>query len=154
MPEKRTPLRLAQDYRHEYRGTNAYPGWCRVRVYETERGDDGADPSGRPVVVMSEPGQGTDSGPSVTNAVEIVAAEVVMRFALPSSRTVFVEHYERSLQELEAGIPETFDLVTFSRTEPDHRLLSGRWLLTFGEPSWRHSDRAGVEDLVGRSLND
>lgn len=154
MPERKTPLRLAQDYRHEYRGANGYPGWCRVRVYEPERGDDGAAGRVRPIVVMSEPGQGTDSGPSVTNAVEIVAAEVVMRFALPSSSTVFVEHYERSLQERKAGIPETFDLVTFSGTEPEHRMLSGLWLLTLGEPSWRHSDRAGVEELVGRSLND
>ena len=84
---------------------------------------------------------------------EIVATEGVIRVALPSSRTVFVEHYERSFQELEAGIPETFDFVAFSETEPDHQLLSGRWILTLGEPSWSHADRVGVKDLIGRSLH-
>ena len=80
---------------------------------------------------MSEPGQGTDSGPSVTNAVEVIAAEVVTRFALPTSETVFVKHYERAEQELAAGLPETFAL---------------------GTPSWRHANRADVEALIDQTI--
>ncbi len=144
-------MRLTRDYRHEYRGVNGCPGWCRVRVYEPDQGEEDR---GYPVVLMSESGQGADSGPSVTNAVEIIAAEVVTRFALPTSETVFVEHYERADQELRAGIPETFDLVTFSSTDPESVMRSGRWLLELGTPSWRHADRAEVEALVGRRLDD
>ncbi len=144
-------MRLTQDYRHEYRGVNGCPGWCRVRVYEPEAETQGEDRR-YPVVLMSEPGQGADSGPSVTNAVEVIAAEVVTRFALPTSETVFFEHYERAEQELAAGIPETFDLVTFSTTDPETRMLSGQWLLTLGTPSWRHTDRAHVEALIGRTI--
>jgi len=142
-------MRMTQDYRHEYRGVNGCPGWCRVRVYEPA-GEDRSSPAA--VVITSEPGQGTDSGPSVTNAVEVIAAEVVTRFALTTSETVFFEHYERAEQELRAGIPETFDLVTFSRTDPEPRMLSGRWLLTLGTPSWRHADRASVETLIGQTI--
>lgn len=142
-------MRLTQDYRHEYRGVNGCPGWCRVRVYEPDQGDEDR---GCPVVLMSEPGQGADSGPSVTNAVEIIAAEVVTRFALPTSETVFVEHYERADQELAAGIPETFDLVTFSSTDPQSVMRSGRWLLELSTPSWRHADRAEVEALIGQAI--
>lgn len=151
MPENRPPLKLAHDYRHEYRGANGCPGWCRVRVYEPEAETQGKDRV-YPVVLMSEPGQGADSGPSVTNAVEVIAAKVVTRFALPTSETVFVEHYERAEQELAAGLPETFDLVTFSRIDPETRMLSGRWLLQMGTPSWLHVERADVEALIGQTI--
>lgn len=122
-----------------------------MRVYEPEAEPQGED-RGSPVVLMSEPGQGIDSGPSVTNAVEVIAAEVVTRFALPTSETVFVEHYERAEQELRAGIPETFDLVTFSSTDPESVMRSGRWLLELGTPSWRHTNQAGVEALIGQTI--
>ncbi len=142
-------MRMTQDYRHEYRGVNGCPDWCRVRVYEPA-GEDRSSPAA--VVMMSEPGQGTDSGPSVTNAVEVIAAEVVTRFALPTSTTVFVEHYERAMQEIAGGIPETFDLVTFSTTDPESVMLSGQWLLTLGTPSWRHTNRADIEALIGQTI--
>lgn len=76
-----------------------------------------------------------------------------MRHALPSSRTVFIEHYETGESPVRPG--PTFDLVTFSREEPE-AIWSGcrRWMPTLGEPDWLPLDRETVERLVGRRLED
>jgi hypothetical protein len=108
-------MHLASDYIHPTpRG-----GRCRVRVYEPD--DREGDPF---VVVLTEPPD--NPGTSVTNAAEKIAAAVVLANALPTSRTVFIEHYEDGAR----GTPEdpaTFDLITFSADDPEPVMRAGRW---------------------------
>jgi hypothetical protein len=88
---------------------------------------------------------------SVTNAMEEIAAGVVLAHALPTSRTVWIEHYEDGAR----GTPQdshTFDLVTFSATDPEPVLRAGRWSVEMGEPSWSALDRSTMEALIGGPL--
>lgn len=151
MPAKR-PMRRIADYEHRYTASNGFEAKSRVRVFEPEERSSG------PVVVVSEPDQAGYDGPSVTNNIEQIAGEVVMRFALPSSQVVFIEHYPPEAEPAAPAKPgterETFDLVTFDREDPEPRLLLGRWILELGEPGWQHIERADVELLIGRPLDD
>lgn len=75
---------------------------------------------------------------------------MVLRFAVPSSRTAFVEHYPDKPTD-----QETFDLVTFDhQDEPRTVSRGGRWMIELGEPHWEHVDRAQVEELIGGELGD
>jgi hypothetical protein len=126
-----------------------------VRVFEPGPEEVGLGP----VVVVFEPDQVDYEGPSVTNNIEQVADEAMMRFALPSSQVVFIEHYppEAEPAPLAAeprGEREIFDLVTFDREDPEPRLVLGRWILELGEPGWQRIARADVELLIGRPLDD
>ena len=80
-----------------------------------------------------------------------------MRFALPSSQAVFIEHYPPEAGLAASAKPrgerETFDLVTFDREDPEPRLVLRRWILEVGEPGWQHIERADVELLIGRPLD-
>lgn len=123
-----------------------------MRVFEAEAGaqrDHG--------VIVSEPGTKAYDGPSVTNNIEQIAAEVVMRFALPSSRTTVIEHWPPAAMQprMPSELPETFDLVTFEREDPEARLVApGHWILELGEPDWKQLDRETVEALIGHPLED
>ncbi len=130
-------MHLASDYVHP----TPHRGRCRVRIYEpTEDGD-------HHVVVLSE--LADNRGQSVTHAIEQLAGEVILANALPSSETVDVEHYPAEAHPPNA---ETFDLVTFARTDPEPALRAGAWALEFGEPSWLRIDRETVETLIGQPL--
>lgn len=101
------------------------------------------------VVILTE--LADNEGMSVTNAAEEIAAAVVLANALPTSRTVWIEHYEDGAR----GTPEdpaTFDLITFSADDPEPVLRAGVWRIELGEPSWKALDRASVEVLVGEAL--
>ena len=74
------------------RDCTALPTWrptaslpTRVRIFEGSPGE------ASPVfaAIMTDLGD----GPSVTNNVEQLAGQLVMRFVLPSVRTAFIEHY-------------------------------------------------------------
>ena len=52
------------------------------------------------------------------------------------------------------GERETFDLVTFDREDPEPRLVLGRWILELGDPGWQPIEKAEVELLIGRPLDD
>ncbi len=142
-------MRQTADYEHRYTASNGFEARSRVRVFEPEERSSG------PVVIVSEPDQAGYDGPSVTNNIEQIAGEVVMRYTLPSSQTVFIEHYppeaEPAVPAKPRGERETFDLVTFDREDPEPRLVLGRWILQIGEPGWQHIERADVELLIGRS---
>ena len=150
-------LRLVADYRHDYTAANnGFPARARVRVFEGSPGEATAEElagEASPVVAVVMTDLPGDDGPNVTNNVEQLAGEIVMRFALPSSRTSFIEHY---LEGRYGGRedPETFDLVTFDRWDPEPVLRCGRWILELGVPSWKPIDRQAVEDLIGRGLDD
>jgi hypothetical protein len=147
-------MRPIADYEHRYTALNGLSARARVRLFESVPEEIGFGP----VAIVSEPDQADYDGPSVTNNIEQIAGEVVMRFALPSSQAVFIEHYP---PEAEPAAPaklgterETFDLVTFDREDPEPRLVLGRWILELGEPGWQHIERAEVELLIGRPLDD
>jgi hypothetical protein len=152
-PAKRSMRRTA-DYEHRYTASNGFAARARVRVFEPVLEEIGFGP----VVVVSEPDQADYDGPSVTNNIEQVAGELVMRFALPGSQTVFIEHYPPEAEHAAPAQPraerETFDLVTFDREDPKPRLVLGRWILELGEPIWQQIERADVELLIGRPLDD
>lgn len=46
------------------------------------------------------------------------------------------------------------ELATFDREDPELRLVLGRWILELGEPGWQHIERAAVELLIGRPLDE
>jgi hypothetical protein len=145
-------MRRIADYEHRYTASNGFEAKSRVRVFEPEERSSG------PVAIVSEPDQADYDGPSVTNNIEQIAGEVVMRFALASSQADFIEHYppeaEPAVPAKPRGERETFDLVTFDREEPEPRLVLGRWILELAEPGWQHIERADVELLIGRPLDD
>ena len=129
---------LVDDHVYHYTASNGFGAQARITVFEV-----GADP--RYVVVISEPQDPDYDGPSVTNNVEVIAAGVVMGHVLPSSATLFFEHYPASVR----GGTETFDRMCFSHTEVQTTLRCGRWVMELGTPEWRPSSREELEELIG-----
>lgn len=143
--------------RHDYTAANGFDGWCYVRIYAPTEASGGL-----PVVILTDA-----DGPSVTNTVEQLAAEVLYRYlpqqdgAVPPF--VLVEHYpDRQPRGAEARwhnpyMGETFDLVTFDswRLRPGFlRVPDGvRPFLRVGVSIWQHADRAAVERLIGGELD-
>jgi hypothetical protein len=142
-------MRQSADYEHRYTVANGFEAKSRVRVFEPGPEEIGFGP----VVVVSKPAPAAYDGPSVTNNIEQIAGEVVMRFALPSSRAVFIEHYPPEAEPAAQLRGETFDLVTFNQEDPESRLVLGRWILELGEPGWQPINRADVELLIGQPLD-
>ncbi len=144
-------MRLTHDYRHRFTALYGLEGSCRVRVFEPE--DPETEGAGALVIMSDEPG----SIPSLRYNVEVVAAEVLLRFALPSSQTAFVEHHPRGWCSRRGDLcPETFELVTFEEHEPGRREISpGRVLAALSGPE-RRGLRAEVlgEFLVAALLAD
>ena len=131
-------MRLAADYEHP----TPHGGRCRVRIYAPEEQEDAF------VVICTE--LRNNPGQSVTNAAEDTAAGVVLQHALPTNRTVFIEHYESGGRGNDHD-PHTFYLLTFSNTDPAPMLRAGVWSVELGEPSWKPLTRETVEALIGRS---
>jgi hypothetical protein len=133
-------------------------GFCRVRVFV------GTEASGSlPIVVLTEPNE--NPGPSVTNTIEQLGAEVLARY-LPEQDGleppfVLIEHYpDRQPRGIDARwhdpfFDETFDLVTFAHCSPRPRWAGLRrgMLHSFGTHDWQHTTRLHVEDLVGERLD-
>jgi hypothetical protein len=79
-------------------------------------------------------------------------AAVVLANVLPTTRTVWIEHYEDGAR----GTPQdraTFDLLTGSGGDPGPVLRAGVWKVELGSPSWKALDRATVETLVGARVD-
>lgn len=131
-------MHLARDYIH----LTPNGGRCRVRIFEP---DDSERDSF--MVILTEPKD--NPGVSVTDAAEHIAGHVAVTNALPTDRTVFIEHHEEGAR----GTPEdraTFDLLTFSNDETV--LREGAWEIELGELSWEALDRATVEALLERGV--
>jgi hypothetical protein len=148
---------LVREVEHVFRDWKNCEGRCHVSIFA------GTPAScGLPVVILTEPND--NAGPSITNSIEQLAADVLSRY-LPEQDgleppCVFIEHYpDRQPRGPEAlfhdpFFGETFDQVTFERWWPKLRRVGRRTelLLELGTPEWRHLDRNNVEDLIGGQL--
>jgi hypothetical protein len=133
-------MRLTEDYIHAFRGPAGARSACRVRLYVPDEEDEAFGDA--PVVIVSE--LANNSGTSVTNAIEQIAAEV-MDTLTPTRIPIFVEHYP---PEATGGSEETFDLVVFAREEIREVLHGGIRRRVLGPPTWKPLDRRAVEILV------
>ncbi|HEX5481678.1 MAG TPA: hypothetical protein VFZ08_03530 [Terriglobia bacterium] len=119
---------------HHYRGWNAGSGQCGLEIFEPR--------DGVPVIVLTELPWNTNT--SVTNMIEILAAEVALEY-LPDrrrSRPAFrvIEH----LYEWLTG-EDLFELITFALPWPALKKNLDR--ATLGAPRWRRLKRQEV--LIG-----
>ena len=131
-------MHLASDYIHPYKDAGGRSSHCRVRIYIP---DETRDP---PAVICSE--VPNNSGGSITNSAEVIAAGVIRANELPTP-LVWIEHWpEESID----GREETFDLVAFSNYEIIERApYLGETRARIGDALWKPLDRATVEALVG-----
>ena len=144
---------------HPILAWNGATGACVVRVYAATQASGGL-----PVVILTEPNN--NPGPSVTNALQRLAAEVVRSY-LPQQDgaeppCVLVEHYPdrqprgRAARYHDPFFGETFDLVTFASWRLARRGMPATRLRlehVAAEPQWQQVDRAEVERLVGGELD-
>lgn len=133
-------MHLASDYIQPYLSETGARSQCRIRLYLPD--DEERD---APVVIASE--LATNPGANVTNAAELVAAEVMTAHLL--DRLVWIEHYP---PEATDGREETFDLVTFGHYVPEQPILGAIRRKRLGEPHWKRLDRTTVEALVGQPV--
>ena len=137
-PLEEVPVHLASDYIHPYRSAGGRRARCRVRIYLPE------DVRDTPVVICSE--LPNNSGGSVTNSAEVIAAEVIRSHKLPTP-LVWVEHWPKVST---GGGAETFELVVFSSYEVEERApYLGEMRARIGGATWKRLDRTSVEVLVG-----
>ena len=88
----------------------------------------------------------TNEGPSITYAVEQLAAEAIHHHRLPTP-IVWIEHHPPVTTD---GDTETFDLVDFSSYGIRERgPYLGETRFTVGEATWKRITRGMVEVLVG-----
>jgi hypothetical protein len=133
-------MHLASDYIHPYKAAGGRPAQCRVRIYLP---DDVRD---APVVICSE--LPNNSGGSVTNSAEVIAAGVIRSHELPTP-LVWIEHWPQE----STGGQETFELVVSSSYEIEERApYLGETRARIGGANWKRLDRATVETLVGGKL--
>jgi hypothetical protein len=133
-------MHLANDYIHPYKDAGGRPARCRVRIYLP---DDVRD---APVVICSE--LPSNSGGSITNSAEVIAAGVIRANELPIP-LVWVEHWPEETTEGQ----ETFELVVFSSYEVVERApYLGETRAWIEGTTWKPLDRATVEVLVGEKV--
>ncbi|MDP9474930.1 MAG: hypothetical protein M3R38_04445 [Actinomycetota bacterium] len=135
-------MRLALDAVFPFLGPRGAKSKCRVRVYEPDEPERDAH-----VVVASE--LLSNTGTSITNVAEVVAAEIAHAYRLPTP-LVYIEHYP---PEATDGRAETFELVVFASWESrEIARLPGELIREIGRPIWKRVDRRSVEILVGQAL--
>jgi len=138
-----------RDVEYHYRDWKNATGVCRIRVFAPTAASDGL-----PVVIVTE--LDSNDGPSVTNTVEQLGAEILSRYVPEMDGAepafVLVEHYPDSgcRRDPQLGA-EHFDLVTFAHHAGRPRFTTARrgMLQRFGEPNWRRISRADVGQLIG-----
>ena len=131
------PMHLASDYIHPYKDAGGRRARCRVRIHLLN------DMSDAPVVVCSE--LPNNPGGSITNSTEMIAAGVIRANELPAP-LVWIEHWPKEITEGQV----TFALVVFSSYEVVERApYPGETRAWIGDATWKRSDRATVEVLVG-----
>ncbi len=122
---------LCYDRLYLYRGFHGCPSYCWLRIYMTP---------GQTVVLATEVED--NPGTSITNMAAGLATEVVRVFHLPLDTLVWIEHYPAHLGiNGGAGLPESFDLVTFTHTAQGLRL-----------PQWRRLSQTEVETFLSQTL--
>jgi len=140
-----------RDVEHSFRDQKGAAGVCRVRVFAAAAGE-------LPIVILTE--LSTNDGPSVTNSVEQLAAEILTRYLGEQDGLeppfALVEHYPDTGCRRDHLGAEHFDLVTFAHYRPRAHWQSP-WrgvIQNFGEPDWRRISRADVEQLIGQELGE
>ena len=145
-------MQKTRDYEKTFRGFDEDDGVYRVRLYEDESGQE------TPVVVISDLPENTST--SVTNIIEVLAAEVAEELGVVWADTRFIEHVPRTEVQLQEGIPETFARVTFSAFKAAvagfveiRPVFVGRVQRpSFGKPEWRHATREEVAEMLGEDI--
>ena len=141
-------MRKTHDYRLTFSdGIHSIPGECRIVVYAPTPDDRHC----RPVIVAEEPPE--NSGPSITNAAEVLAAWTIAKHfpalldtdAVTGQPVIWLERYAPQ----RPGKQEDFDQVTFTpwRVRVERRL--GQAVRTLGTPDWRRLTPAEVVALLG-----
>jgi hypothetical protein len=104
-------------------------GRIRLRIYELPQ---------KTVVIVTD----LDKGPSVTNAAEEIATQVVSSFGIDPERHLWFEHYPREdIRSGKSSGGEEYDLVTFT--------WDGE---KFTDPRWSYSTQQQIEELIGERL--
>jgi len=144
---------LLRDVEHHFRDQKGAAGVCRVRIFASPEASGGL-----PVVILTE--LATNDGPSVTNTVEQLAAEILSRY-LPEQDGleppfVLLEHYPDTGCRRDHLGAEHFDVVTFAHWHGRPRFVLARrgMLQRSGEPDWRRIARAEGEQLIGQELGE
>ena len=127
---------LDKSYFLDYVAGNNMPGRCFVEIYSGDLGNS---------VVLTE--MTSNSGPSVTNAVEEIAANV-MRQEDWSVEPNWIEHYPMgTLQE-----KDSYDLVTFSNHQ---RIIDDvAYASKFSGVSWTRLTEKEAGDYLGVDYKD
>lgn len=115
-------VRLAADYIHPFRSVSGLSSRCRIRVYVPEEESDA------PVVICSE--LPNNPGPSITNSVESIAAQVIRGHHLEIP--VWIEHHPK---EATVTGKESFELVIFSDYEVREVVRHRGPRLEIGQPT-------------------
>ena len=114
-----------------YRGFHACPSYCWLRIYTAP---------GQSVVLATELDE--NPGTSITNAAERLAMNVARTFGLTLDSLRWIEHYpERQGSHGRPGLPESFDLVTFTPTAQGLQ-----------SPEWTRLNPAQVEAMLSQPL--
>lgn len=108
-------MKTLDQYPYTYKGFHESKGHCHLEIYE--RGEDDRHAI---LVVMTE--METNNGPSVTTCAETIATQVVQRYTLPLSRTLWFEHYPARPHVH----GEIYSLVTFEWME-DQQAIRARF---------------------------
>ena len=142
---------LLRNVEHAYRSLVGFEGRCRVRIYAPT-----AAAGGLSIVLLGE--LASNPGPSITNEVEQIAAEVLSR-SLPEQDGaeppfLLVEHDPDAGCRRDALAAEHFDRVTFAHYagRPRFWTVQRGMVQRFGEPEWRRVGRAQVEAWIGDAL--
>lgn len=123
-----------RDIRHSYHGFWTPGAVCRIRIYERDRV--------LPVVIATELPENENT--SLTNLVEQVAAEVMVRY-LGRRPFIWVEHYPARRY-----FGESYDLVQFDHYDPRPQFSMGRAVsIKIGAPTWRRITKATLAELMG-----
>jgi hypothetical protein len=123
-------MQQIDDQEFHYLGLGTFPSVCRLRAFNVEDAPT--------VVIATELQQ--NSGTSVTNAAQDIAAQAYQWLERPERGILLIEHYEKDGEERNAQ--ERFAVVTFQHTE------GGR----FSGPDWRSLTKEEVERMVGQPI--
>lgn len=147
-PERETSRRqLVHDELFTYAGYWTRDAVCRIQIF--------AAPDEVPVVVATELEENT--GTSITNVCEYLAAEVIARHFPERFEAedpiIWIERYPRTPAERRQGLP-TFSQAEFSSFTPRVEYLGTIKRIRIGQPTWRHVEETEVEELIGPLVED
>lgn len=147
-------LTKTHDDRYRFRGIwdQDPEGVCRVRILQRQEG-------AQPVMILSELDE--NGSTSVTNLIEVLAAELIARHfphrfeAVADDPVLLIEHYPPRAEPRRgaSGRPE-YDRVTFGAWRPRKIWLGGQERRSLGEPDWTHLPDDRVRALLGDEADD